>query len=311
MKKILIIGGAGYIGSVLTKFLLDHEYNVTVLDNFRFQQNSLLDCTAYDNFSVIRGDCRDNSTLHGAIKEKDVIIPLAALVGAPLCDTDQTAALSTNLEAIKLLMSLRRKEQKILFPSTGSGYGSIGPNTICTEETPLQPISLYARTKVEAEKIIMQAGNSICFRLSTLFGSSPRMRLDLLVNDFVYRAINDKSIILFEGDFKRNFIHIRDIARVFLHGIENFDNMKDEVYNVGLQEANLSKKELCEKIKNHIPEFTYLESSTGSDPDKRDYIVSTNKIEKKGFIPKYSIDFGIKELIKTFTILGNKKYSNA
>lgn len=310
MANILIIGGAGYIGSVLTKFLLDHSHNVSLLDNFRFNQNSLLDCCHYDNFSVTRGDCRELSTIENEIRDKEIIIPLAALVGAPLCDTDQTAALSTNLEAIKLLISIRKPEQKILYPSTGSGYGTVENNLICTEETSINPLSLYAQTKVEAEKIIMDAGNAISFRLSTLFGASPRMRMDLLVNDFVYRAIHDRSVILFESSFQRNFIHVLDVARVFLHGIENFDSMKDEVYNVGLKDANLSKKELCEKIKEHLPKFTFVESEIGSDPDKRNYIVSTEKIEKMGFKPKYSLDFGIEELIKTFTILGNMKYSN-
>ncbi|HVB66168.1 MAG TPA: NAD(P)-dependent oxidoreductase [Candidatus Acidoferrales bacterium] len=310
MNNVLIVGGAGYIGSILTKKLLDEGFHVTVLDNFRFQQNSLLDCCSYENFAVIRGDCRDKDTVTKAIRGKDVIIPLAALVGAPLCDTDQTAALTTNLEAIRLLLSLRNSDQKIIFPSTASGYGAVQGNMLCTEETPISPISLYARTKIEAEKIIMQAGNAIIFRLTTVFGASPRMRIDLLVNDFVYRAVHDRSVILFEGDFKRDFIHVRDIARVFLHGIKNFDGMKNQIYNVGLNEANLSKKELCERIQKHIPEFTYVESKIGKDPDKRNYIVSTEKLDKTGFVPKYSLDFGIRELIKTFTILGDKKYSN-
>ena len=310
MNKILVIGGAGYIGSVLTKDLLDQGHEVTILDNFRFQQNSLLDCCHYKNFSVIRGDCRDKSTISNSIVDQDIIIHLAALVGAPLCDTDQIAALSINLDAIRLLISLIQPEQKVIFPSTGSGYGAIGSDTLCTEETPIAPISLYARTKIEAEKILVNRGNSIIFRLSTLFGTSPRMRLDLLVNDFVYRAVHDKSVILFESNFKRNFIHVRDISRVFMHGIENFEKMKNNVYNVGLKDANISKKELCEKIKTYIPEFVYMESSIGSDPDKRNYVVSTEKIEKTGFLPKFSLDLGIQELIKSFTILGNKKYSN-
>ena len=310
MENILIIGGGGYIGSILTKYLLDKNYNVTILDNFRFQQSSLLDCCGYNNFSVIRGDCRDIDTLKDAIKDKNVIIPLAALVGAPLCDTDQTAALSTNLEAIKLLLSIRQNDQKIIFPSTGSGYGATSSNVLCTEETPINPMSLYARTKIEAEKLILNDGNSIVLRLTTVFGASPRMRVDLLVNDMVYRAVHDSSVILFESNFKRDFIHVKDIARAFFHSIINFDKMKNQVYNVGLPEANLSKKELCQKIQKYIPKFTFIESEIGTDPDKRDYIVSSDKIMKTGFTPKYSLEYGIEELIKAFTILGNRKYSN-
>ena len=310
MTSVLVIGGAGYIGSILVKDLLDEGYAVTVLDNFRFQQSSLLDCCSYENFSVIRGDCRNRETLKDAMKNMDVIIPLAALVGAPLCDTDQTAALSTNLESIRLLLSLRTPEQKILFPSTGSGYGASSGNTLCTEETPIDPLSLYARTKIEAEKLIKDSGNFIIFRLTTVFGTSPRMRLDLLVNDMVYRAVIDRSVVLFEADFKRDFIHVKDVSRVFLHGIKNFERMKDNVYNVGLPEANLSKRDLCNRIKKFIPQFTYTESAIGTDPDKRNYIVSSEKLEKTGFLPKYSLDFGIQELIKCISIIGNRKYSN-
>lgn len=310
MVNVLVIGGAGYIGSILTRDLLDEGYNVTVLDNFRFQQSSLLDCCNYDNFFVIRGDCRNPETLKNVINNKDVIIPLAALVGAPLCDTDQTAAVSTNLEAIKLLLSLKKEEQKIIFPSTVSGYGATSSGTLCTEKTPINPLSLYARTKIEAEKIIKNQGNYIIFRLTTVFGASPKMRLDLLVNDMVYRAEIDRSVILFEADFKRDFIHVRDVSRVFLHGIKNFENMKDNVYNVGLPEANLSKRELCEQIKKFIPKFTFTESPIDTDPDKRNYIVSTEKIAKTGFKPKYSLDFGIQELRRSISIIGNRKYSN-
>lgn len=308
-EKILVTGGAGYIGSVLTKTLLETNYQVTVLDNFMYDQNSLLDCCSHDNFSIIRGDCRDKETLQKAMKDVDAIIHLAALVGAPLCDSDKTAATSTNTDAVKLLLSLRN-DQKILFPCTNSGYGIGEKNVLCTEDTPLRPISLYGKTKVAAEKLLLDSKNSISLRLATVFGTSPRMRLDLLVNDLVYRAVNDKSVIIFEGHFKRNYIHIRDVVRAFIHAIDNFDKMKNEAYNVGLSDANLSKIELCEKIKTLISSFNFLQSEIGQDPDKRNYIVSNEKIEKTGFKPKYSLDFGIKELIKAYKILRNSKYSN-
>ncbi|MDE2590652.1 MAG: NAD(P)-dependent oxidoreductase [Patescibacteria group bacterium] len=309
-SKVLITGGAGYIGSVLSKTLLENGYDVTVLDNLMYEQNSLIDCCQYDNFSIIRGDCRDKETLSNALKGVDFIIHLAALVGAPLCNSDKIGTTTTNLEAVKLLLSLRTKDQKILYPCTNSGYGIGQKNAFCTEETPLNPISLYGKTKVESEKAILEAGNSISFRLATVFGASPRMRLDLLVNDFVYRAVNDHTAVIFEGHFKRNYIHVRDVVRAFMHGMKNFDKMKNQIYNVGLSEANLSKSELCQRIKMHIPNFNYIESEIGKDPDKRDYIVSNEKIEKTGFKPQYSLDFGIKELIKVFTILRNSKYSN-
>lgn len=309
-EKILITGGAGYIGSVLTRELLEQGYDVRVLDKFMYNQNSLLDCCAFENFTVIRGDCRDKEMLGKALRGADIVIHLAALVGAPLCNKDPIAAQTTNYDAVKLLLSLRSKEQKILFPCSNSGYGIGEKGKFCTEETPLRPISLYGRTKVEAEKAIIEDGNGISFRLATVFGVSPRMRTDLLVNDFVNRAMKDGFVVIFEGHFKRNYIHIRDVARAFLHGIANFDKMKDQVYNVGLSEANLSKLELCEVIRKYVPKFTFLESAIGEDPDKRDYIVSNEKIEKTGFKPKYSLDFGIQELTKAYTILREPHYSN-
>ena len=308
--NVLITGGAGYIGSILTPALLDAGFNVTVLDNFMFQQNSLLACCANPKFLVIKGDTRDRDTLKSALKDQDIIIPLAALVGAPICQRDQLAARSTNLEAIQMLLEMRSSDQLILFPNTNSGYGIGETGKYCTEESPLNPITLYGRTKVDAESAILESGQAICFRLATVFGMSPRMRLDLLVNDFVYRAVTDRTVVIFEGHFKRNYIHVRDVARVFLHGIQNFSHMKNEVYNVGLDDANLSKLELCEKIQAHLPEFVPLEAHIGEDPDKRDYIVSNEKIMATGFSPAYSIDDGIQELIKGYTILTNSKYSN-
>ncbi|MCK4543689.1 MAG: NAD-dependent epimerase/dehydratase [Spirochaetales bacterium] len=308
--KILITGGAGYLGSVLVPELLRQGHEVTVVDSFMFKQNSLVDCCTYDTFSVIRGDCRDESLMARFVKNQDIIIPLAALVGVPLCSMDVTATTTTNLEASKLLVRLCSRDQWILYPTTNSGYGVGEKGKYCTEETPLKPISLYGQTKVDSEKLFLDRGNSITFRLATVFGMSPRMRIDLLVNDFVYRAVTDRAVVVFEGHFKRNYIHIRDVARAFIYGIQNFEKMKNEPYNLGLDDANLSKIELCQAIQKHLPNFVYLEAPIGEDPDKRDYIVSNAKILSTGFSPKFSIDMGIKELIKGYTILRNSIYSN-
>ena len=307
----LITGGAGYVGSVLTPYLLAQGCEVTVLDNFRFGQATLLDACIHPGFRVIRGDCRDREVLARALAGADVIIPLAALVGAPMCDADAASAVSVNLDAIRLLLALRSREQRIVSPCTNSGYGVGGAGEACTEESPLRPISLYGRTKVEAEQAILEAGNAVSLRLATVFGASPRMRIDLLVNDFVHRAVTDRTLVVFEGRFRRNFLHVRDAARAFWHVIRNFDGMKDQAYNVGLSDANLSKIELCERIKSHIPRFTYLEAPIGRDPDQRDYIVSNDKIERSGFRTAYTLDDGIVELEKVFTILRDSKYSNA
>jgi len=308
--RILVTGGAGYIGSVLVPTLLAQGHTVTVLDSFVFRQNSLADCCASDRFDVIRGDSRDERTLTKALAGADVIIPLAALVGAPLCDRDTVAARSVNLDAIRLLCRLAGREQRILFPTTNSGYGIGERDKPCTEESPLTPLSLYGVTKVEAERAVLERGNGITFRLATVFGMSPRMRIDLLVNDFVYRAVTDRAVIIFEGHFKRNFIHIRDVARAFLHAMNHFDAMKNQAYNVGLSDANLSKLELCAEIKKQVPGFVFIEAPIGEDADKRDYIVSNAKIERTGFKPAHSLAAGIRELIKGYTILRNNQYSN-
>ena len=308
--KILITGGAGYIGSVLTPLLLGEGHSVTILDNFLFNQPTLMDSCINPNFAIVRGDCRDKNLMSKLMKDSDYIIPLAAIVGAPACNLDTTAASSINLDAIKLILSLRSKSQRIILPNTNSGYGIGEKGSFCTEESPLSPISLYGRTKVEAERAVLDSGNCITFRLATVFGLSPRMRIDLLVNDFVYRAINDRAVVIFEGHAKRNYIHIRDVSRAFLHGISNFEKMQGNAYNVGLSDANLSKLELCTEIKKHIPGFVFLEAPIGEDPDKRDYIVSNEKIEKTGFKPKYGINEGIKELMKGYTILRNRIYAN-
>jgi nucleoside-diphosphate-sugar epimerase len=308
--RILVTGGAGYIGSVLVPALLEQGFEVLVLDSFLFRQSSLLDCCANPRFSVMQGDCRDEATMRRALAGADYVIPLAAIVGAPACLADPTAAVSVNRDAIKLLLSLRSRQQRILLPNTNSGYGVGQQDKFCTEASPLRPISLYGRTKVEAEAAVLDSGNAVTFRLATVFGLSPRMRVDLLVNDFVYRAVNDRAAIIFEGHAKRNFIHVRDVAAAFLHGIEHFDAMRDEPYNVGLSDANLSKLELCAEIRKQLPSFVYLEAPVGEDPDKRDYIVSNEKIERTGFKPRWGLVEGIRELIKGYVIVRNARYGN-
>jgi nucleoside-diphosphate-sugar epimerase len=309
--KILVTGGAGYIGSILVPALLRQGHAVQVLDNFLFGQTSLVDGCIDPNLTVVRGDCRERGTLEKALRDADIIIPLAAIVGAPACAADQTAAASTNLGAVKTLLELRSTQQRVILPNTNSGYGIGDAGAFCTEKSPLRPISLYGQTKVQAEAAVLAAGNAITFRLATVFGLSPRMRVDLLVNDFVHRAVTDRAVVVFEGHAKRNYIHVRDVARAFVHAIRHFDTMKDEPYNVGLSDANLSKLELCAEIQKQVPSFVYLEAPIGEDPDKRDYIVSNEKIERTGFRPKYSLADGIRELIKGYTILRNCKYSNA
>ena len=309
-QNILVTGGAGYLGSIAVPYLLEKGHSVTVLDSFMFGQNSLMNCCENEKFNVVRGDARDERVLKDLVKNVDVVIPLAALVGAPLCSRDKIGTETINRDAIGTLKNLLSKDQKILIPITNSGYGIGEKGIYCTEESPLRPLSHYGRTKVEAEEIAMTHENCISLRLATVFGASPRMRLDLLVNDFTYRAVYDRVIVVFEGHFMRNYIHVRDVARAFEHAIDNFDTMKSETYNVGLSDANLSKLDLCAKIKEQIPKFTYLEAPLGEDPDKRDYIVSNDKIEATGYKPIYSLEMGIKELIKVYTIITNSKYSN-
>jgi nucleoside-diphosphate-sugar epimerase len=309
-NSVLITGGAGYLGSIMAEALLDAGHKVTVLDNFLFNQASLNHLCASPDFDVARGDSRDERILGPLLERADYVIPLAALVGAPMCDNDRIAAETTNRDAVRTIIRMSRSDQRILMPVTNSGYGIGEAGKLCTEESPLRPLTLYGRTKVEAEKSVLDRGNAITFRLATVFGMSPRMRIDLLVNDFVYRAVNDRAVVLFEAHFKRNYIHVRDVARVFLHGIQNFDRLKNEPYNVGLSTANLSKLELCERIKLQLPKFVFLEAAVGEDPDKRDYIVSNEKIEKTGFQPAWSLDDGIRELIKGYRMLRNSIYSN-
>ena len=309
-NKILVTGGAGYIGSILVPALLAEGHSVTVLDSFRYNQASLLDVCQDSRLRIVRGDAREEATLAPLVKEADVLLPLAALVGVPVCEADAVAARTVNLDAILLLLKLRSPRQKVIYPCTNSGYGIGQKDRFCTEETPLKPISLYGRTKVDAEKAVLDSG-AMSFRFATVFGASPRMRTDLLVNDFVQRALRDGAVVLYEAHAKRNYLHVRDAARAFLHGLKNYDTMAGGPYNVGLSDANLSKKELCEKIKVHVPRFTFLEAPVGKDPDQRDYIISNEKVEKTGFKPRHSLDDGIQELIRAYQVLRSNPYGNA
>ena len=309
-EKIVVTGGAGYIGSVLVPALLKKGYKVTVLDSLLFNQPSLLDCCSDPNFEFIQGDICHHELLNGLISEAEVVIPLAAIVGAPACRRNPSLTRLVNYDAHMNIVNNVSAGQKVLFPTTNSGYGIGEKDAYCTEETPLRPISEYGRTKVEVEKAFLDRGNAVTFRLATVFGMSPRMRMDLLVNDFVYRAVTDRSLVLFEEHFRRNYIHVRDVAKAFLFGIENNNKMKGEPYNVGLSSANLTKRELAEKIKKHIPELYIQSAEIGEDPDKRDYIVSNEKIESLSWSPDYALDDGIQELIKGYKIIRPNRFAN-
>jgi nucleoside-diphosphate-sugar epimerase len=308
--KILVTGGAGYLGSTMVPDLLNAGHKVTVLDNFMFKQTSLNHVCFHPDFKIVKGDIRVEKTMRLLMQDADIIIPLAALVGAPLCNLDPVGATTVNHDAIRLMLKNLSKDQIVLMPTTNSAYGTGDKNNYCTEESPLRPISQYAIEKVEIEKALMQHENAISFRLATVFGMSPRMRIDLLVNDFTYRAVYDRFVVLFESQFKRNYIHVRDVSRVFKHAIANFNRMKGQIYNVGLSDANVSKKELCQHIQKQIADFVFMDAPVGKDPDQRNYIVSNAKIEATGFKPQFSLDIGIAELIKGYTMLRNTRYGN-
>ena len=309
-KSILVTGGAGYLGSILVPELLRLGHRVTVVDSFLYGQASLLDCCNNEKLTVIRGDVRDERLIKPLVAKADVLIPLACLVGAPLCAQKPLEARSINLDAIKMLVDASSPQQLIVSPTTNSGYGIGEEGVYCTEQTPMRPVSLYGVLKVELEQHLLASGHAISLRLATVCGISPRMRLDLLVNDFTYRAVNDRFIVLFEAHFKRNYIHVRDVARAFIHAMDNFDRMKNEPYNVGLSEANISKMELCLEIKKQVPEFTIMESEIGKDPDQRNYIVSNAKIEATGYQPQVGLQACIAELIKGYQIIRRNQYSN-
>ena len=310
MKNILVTGGAGYIGSMLVPELLKEGHKITVIDNFMYKQNSLASVCANKNFEIINGDIRNIELIKTLIDKNEIILPLAAIVGAPLCDKDPYAAQSINHDAIIKMFNVCSKGHQIIMPTTNSAYGSGGHNNFCDEKSKLNPISRYAIDKVEVEKHLMQRENSISYRLATVFGMSPRMRIDLLVNDFTYRAFHDSAVVVFEGHFKRNYIHVRDVVSAFIHGINNFSKMKSEIFNVGLSDANLSKLDLCKEIKKQLPNFTFVEEKIKQDPDQRNYIVSNLKIEKTGFKALYSTADGIKELIKGYTMIKNQNFGN-
>ena len=308
--NILVTGGAGYLGSTMVPDLLQLGHKVTVLDNVMYKQSSLNHVCHHPNFSVVKGDIRIEDVMAPLIKKADIVIPLAALVGAPMCSQDPVGAQTVNHDAIALMLKLLSKQQRVLMPTTNSAYGTGDKNNFCTEESSLNPISLYAKEKVGIEKKLMQRENAVSFRLATVFGMSPRMRIDLLVNDFTYRAVHDRFVVLFESSFKRNYVHVRDVSRVFQHAIASFDKMKGQIYNVGLSDANVSKKELCERIQKQVQDFVFLDAPVGKDPDQRNYIVSNAKIEATGFQPIHSLDMGISDLIKGYTMIKNTRYGN-
>lgn len=308
--QVLVTGGAGYLGSILSERLLRAGHSVTVVDNLSLQQGTMFHLCADPNFDFVPGDVRDEGLMRRLIKDADVIIPLAAVVGAPACARDPWLATSVNVDAVRLVNDLRSSDQLVIYPTTNSGYGTQTGDAMCTEDTPLEPISLYGQTKGEAEAAVLDSPNAMTFRLATVFGLSPRMRLDLLVNHFVHEAVTNAYIVIFEKDFKRNYVHIRDVADCFVHGIENSDKMVGRPYNVGLDEANLSKEQLALKIKEYVPNFYLHFSEIGSDPDKRNYIVSNQRLRETGFEAKRSLDDGIVELMKGYRMMGRGAYQN-
>ncbi len=307
---VLVTGGAGYLGSILSGQLLAKGYSVTVIDKLMYGEQNLFHLCADPNFDFVYGDVRNEGLVAKLVSRADVIIPLAAIVGAPGCDLDPLMATSVNLDAVRMINRLRSSSQLMVYPTTNSGYGTKTGDLYCTEETPLEPISLYGRTKSDAEAAILETENAITLRLATVFGMSPRMRMDLLVNHFVYAALTDRYLVIFEKDFKRNYVHIRDVADCFIHCIENSANMTGRPYNVGLDNANLSKEELAFKIREHLPDFYIHFSEIGSDPDKRNYIVSNRRLREAGFEACRTLDDGIVELLKGFRMFGRTPRKN-
>jgi nucleoside-diphosphate-sugar epimerase len=308
--QVLVTGGAGYLGSVLCGVLLEEGYSVIVVDNLMYGQHSLWGYCHYPGFDFLWGDARDEHLMSKLVKRAEVIIPLAALVGAPACERDPWLARSVGVDAIAMINKLRSTDQLLVFPTTNSGYGTKTGDVYCTEDTPLEPISLYAQEKVEVERLLLDSPNTITLRLATVFGMSPRMRLDLLVNNFVHAAATNGYVVIFEKGFKRNYVHVRDVADCFVHCIKNASSMSGRPYNVGLDDANLSKEELAFKIKDHVPDFSIHFDDIARDPDKRNYIVSSERLGQTGFRAKRSLDQGIEELLKGYRMLGRPPLRN-
>ena len=308
--NILVTGGAGYIGSILVPFLLNQNHKVTVIDNFTYKQTSLASSIRDDRLTLVFGDVRDEYLMKDAISKADVIIPLAAIVGAPACDRDPITAQSVNKDSILWLLKQLSASQRVIMPTTNSAYGTGDENNFCDETSELRPISKYAIDKVMVENSLLEHANAVSLRLATVFGMSPRMRLDLLVNDFVYRAVHDRFVVLFESHFVRNYIHVRDVVSAFMFVLENFSKCRGEIYNVGLSAANLSKRDLCLEIKKKVPSFIVHEEDYEKDPDQRNYLVSNAKIEALGFKTAWSLQSGIDELIKGYQMINNSVYSN-
>lgn len=310
MKKVLIPGGAGYIGSVLVGRLLNEGHQVTVVDNLYYQQKGLFGYASNPNFDFVFGDARDEGLMKAQIGKHDVIINLAAVVGMTACKRDPEYTTTLNFGAAKLIADLASKDQIVLYPCTNSGYGTQTGDLYCDENTPLEPISLYGVTKADGEKVLLDSGKAMSFRLATVFGTSPRMRVDLLVNDFTYKAVTQGFIVLYEKHFKRNYVSIQDVASAMIFAMNNFDKMRGETYNLGLNEANLTKEELALQIKKHVPNFYIHEAEVGTDPDKRNYIVSNDKLKAAGFEAQVSIDEGIRQLITLYKMFGRSEYGN-
>jgi nucleoside-diphosphate-sugar epimerase len=308
--KILVTGGAGYIGSVLVPSLLRDGHEVTVVDSFMYGQTSLLDCCIEPNLTIVRRDVRDQTTLAPLVSRADAVLPLACLTGSPLCDKDPFTARAVNYDTVRWIADRMGSEQMLVFPSTNSGYGVGEAGIFCNEETPLRPVSLYGRLKVDLEQYLLDRGNCVTFRFATLFGSSPRMRLDLLVNDFTYRAVVDRFVVLFEPHFKRNYLHVRDGARAFRHALACYASMVGRPYNVGLSNANISKQELCQAIQKYVPEFTFMVAEIGKDPDQRNYIVSNARIEATGYATTVDLDAGLQDLLRGFQVVRRNQYAN-